>query len=293
MRCFVFGLLGAASLIAGTGWTQTPDYTLRVDVPFVAVNFSVEDLGGKPVPGLSADAFTVYEDGIPQKVVEFLPVPAPYNILLLFDRSGSTQDKWPLMQRAVAGFIAELRPQDRIAIAAFDYSLDMLLPWTNDRRRALGVLPRLIEGDQTGGTDFYAAIDQAMRREFKDAPGRGVLVVLTDGRDTSLFKTIVNTNRLPDRSQDRRYQRLLKTASSARIPAYFVAFNTDKNYQPNTIGGDEYRNLRLIFPNSPIADGYLEDVRMRMEQIAEASGGRTLYPERLDDIVPLYERIGK
>src|SRR5207249_8068275 len=99
--------------------------------------------------------------------------------------SGSTQDKWLLMQRAVAGFIANLRPQDRIAIATFDSDFAEQLNWTSDRQKALLALPQLIHPQKIGGTDFYGAVDRVLRREFNKITGRRALVVLTDGRDTS------------------------------------------------------------------------------------------------------------
>ena len=103
----------------------------------------------------------------------------------------------------------------------------------------------------------------------------------------------MTTNRLLDPKSERRFQSVLKTARNQHIPIYFVAFNTDKNLEPNVTGADEYRNLRVIFPNSSAADLYVEGVRRRMEQLAEISGGRVLYPERLEDIVPLYQQIGR
>jgi len=293
MSRFIIGLLGAAFVSGTPVLGQAPDYTLKVDVPFVSVDVMVQDPGGKPVSDLSANAFSVYENGIRQEIVHFLPVSTPYNILLLFDRSGSTQDKWLLMQRAVAGFITGMRLQDRIQIETFDYEIQTQLPWTGDRRKALGTLPQLIRGNRIGGTDFYVSVEQTLRREFKKTDGRRALVVLTDGRDTSLYKDAVNKNRLLEPRDDRPYQRLLKLARTQRIPIYFVAFNTDKNFQPNLIGGDEYRSLRVIFPNSSLADHYLMGVRARMEEVAEASGGRVLFPEQLEDIVPLYQEIGK
>jgi len=292
MPRIILGLLTAVFVSGALISSQVPDYTLKVDVPYVSVDVTVRDLGGKPINDLSADAFALYENGIPQEIVHFLPVSTPYNILLLFDRSGSTQDKWLLMQRAVAGFIASIRPQDRIALATFDYTLEMQLPWTNDRRKALRVLPELIRTSRIGGTDFYGAVEKTLRNEFKKIVGRRALVVLTDGRDTSLYKDAVNKNRLLEPKDDRSYQRLLKLARSQRIPIYFVAFNTDKNFQPNTIGGDEYRFLKVLFPKSSLPDRYLTGVRARMEEVAEAAGGRMLYPEQLEDIVPLYQQIG-
>src|SRR5205823_5056196 len=99
---------------------QQADYTLKIDVPFVSVDVTVTDPEGRVINDLPQDAFDLFENGVRQEIRLFSPVSTPYNVMLLFDRSGSTQDKWPLMQRAVAGFIASLRSQDRIAIAAFD-----------------------------------------------------------------------------------------------------------------------------------------------------------------------------
>jgi Ca-activated chloride channel homolog len=286
-----FFRLVVAAIVSGTLVSaQSPDYTLKVDVPYVSVDVTVQDSGGKVLRDLSADAFAVYENGIRQEIMHFLPVATPYNVLLLFDRSGSTQDKWLLMQRAVAGFIASLRPQDRIAIATFDSEAQLQLPWTNDRQAALLVLPELTHASRMGGTEFYRAIDQTLRHEFRKVSGRRALIVLTDGRDTSLYKDVVKRNGLLEPKDEKQFQNVLKTARTQRIPVYFVAFNTDKNFEPNKIGGDEFRFLRMIFPNSSVADRYLRGVRVRMEEITEVSGGRMLYPERLEDIVPLYQQ---
>jgi VWFA-related protein len=288
----LFGLAIAAYVSAAWVSAQAPDFTLKVDVPYVSVDVTVQDSTGNTLKDLTSQVFTIYENGVRQEITHFLPVSAPYNIFLLFDRSGSTQDKWSLMQRAVAGFIASLRPHDQIAVATFESNIDVPLPWTNDRDKALLALPQLIRPNQSGGTEFYASVDETLRRHFKTVNGRRALVVLTDGRDTSLFKYVANRNRVLELKDDRPYQKLLRTAKTQNIPVYFIAFNTDKNLAPNTIGADEYRNLRAIYRNSPIADQYLEGVRVRMEEIADASGGRILYPQRIDDIVPLYRQIG-
>jgi VWFA-related protein len=288
----LFGLLAAVLVTAAPVLGQNPEYTLKIDLPYVFVDVTAEDASGNAIRDLTRDAFSVYENGVRQEISHFLPVSAPYNILLLFDRSGSTHDKWALMQRAVGGFISSLREQDRIAIATFDYTVEMQLPWTGDRRQALLALPQLIRPNQVGGTEFYASVEQTLRREFKGITGRRALVVLTDGRDTSLYKDIVTKNRLLDSKDDRPYQKTLKAAKASRIPIYFVAFNTDKNLEPNLSGGDEYRSLRVIFPRSNVSDRYVTGVRARMEELADSSGGRVLYPQRLEDIVPLYRQIG-
>jgi VWFA-related protein len=272
-------------------FAQVPDYALRVDVPFVFFDVTVQD-SGKVINDLPKDAFELYEDGTPQEIRYFSPVSTPYNILLLFDRSGSTQDKWSLMQRAVAGFIANLRTQDRIAIATFDAELQQQLNWTSDPQKALLALPQLIRPQKIGGTDFYGAVEQTLRREFTKAGGRRALVILTDGRDTSIYKELMLRNRLLEPEEDRRYQRVLKTARNQRVPIYIIAFNTDKNLEPNRLGADEYRSLQVVFPKSSVPQRYLTGIRKRMEELADVSAGRILYPERLEDIIALYKQIG-
>jgi Ca-activated chloride channel family protein len=288
----ILRLLGIAIVSGALLSAQQPQYTLKIDVPYISVDVTVQDPAGQTLNNLPADAFELYENGIRQSLINFSPVSTAYNVLLLFDRSGSTQDKWPLMQRAVAGFIADLRPQDKIAIASFDNDVEFLQPWTGDRQNALVTLPRLTNGSNIGETNFYGAVDQTLRREFRKVNGRRALVVLTDGRDTSFYKQLVGHDRLVDPKEERPFQNVLKTARTERIPAYFIAFNTDRNLEPNTIGADEYRNLRVIYPNSDIPDRYLAAVRLRMEQLADVSGGRVIYPAKLQDIVSLYQQIG-
>jgi Ca-activated chloride channel family protein len=289
----VFRLILLAFVSAGAVSAQGPDYALKVDVSVVSVDVTAHDSSGNTIKDLPADAFGLYENGVRQTVRYFLPVSAPYDILLLFDRSGSTQDKWPLMQRAVAGFITNLRQQDRIAIATFDSDFEMQQQWTADRKSALLTLPQLLQASRIGETNFYDAVVQGLRREFRKERGRRALVVLTDGRDTSFYKDVVNRNRVLDSKDERRFQNAMKAARTERIPIYVIGFNTDKNLQPNVSGGDEYRRLRTLFPDSDIPKRYLVGVRQRIEQLAEVSGGRVLFPETLEDIVPLYQQIGR
>ena len=293
MLCIIVRLLLLAVVTTTALIGQETLYTLKVDVPLVSVDITVTDAFGKTVNDLSAQDFQVLENGIPQQIRYFSPVSSPYNILLLFDRSGSTQHKWPFMQKAVAGFVANLRPQDRIAIDCFDFEFETLAGWSDRRDKALEALTRLTTSKTIGGTALYRALDTALRRQFKDIAGRRALVVLTDGRDTSLYKGILAQNRMMNTDEDRPFQRTLRLAGDQRIPIYFVAMNTDLNFEPNIGGSDEYRNLQVIFPKSSIAEAYLNGVRSRMQQLAERSGGRMLYPRRIEDIVPLYERIGR
>ena len=89
MRLLLTSLLVAAAW-AASGRTQEPEFQLRVDVPLVSVDVRVVDSRGEPLTTLAETDFVVLEEGEEQKIQVFSSVDTPYNILLLFDRSGST-----------------------------------------------------------------------------------------------------------------------------------------------------------------------------------------------------------
>ena len=273
---------------------QAQDFTLRVDVSLVSLDVSITDEKGQPVDGLRPADFEVLENGTPQQIRYFGSSTAPYHVYLLFDSSGSTQHKWDFMRSAITGFLDYIKPQDRVSIGVFDERLTTLSEWDDPRENTLQALNPLMKGQRLGRTtEFYRSLENTIKKSFDNILERRAVIVLTDGRDTSLYREIVRHNRIMQPEDDRRFKGLYRTAEESRIPVYFIAVNTDLNLEGNTAGADEYRNLQIIFGDSPVPERYLEQVRIRMERIAEASGGRILFPRTLEDVVPLFEEIGK
>src|SRR5258708_1134379 len=52
---------------------KSAEKTIRAKTSNVVVDLIVTDRHGKHVPGLPATDFTIYEDGVPQKVISFTP----------------------------------------------------------------------------------------------------------------------------------------------------------------------------------------------------------------------------
>ena len=276
------------------GLAATQDFTLRVDVPLVILDVSVTDETGRPVDGLKPADFEVSENGKPQRIRYFGSSAAPYHVYLLFDSSGSTEHKWDFMRRATAGFVNYIKPQDRVSIGIFDERLRTLSEWDDPREHTLQALNSLIESQHVGGTtEFYRSLENTIKESFDEVPERRAVIVLTDGRDTSLYQEIVRHNRVMQPEDDRRFKKLFETAQKSQIPIYFIAVNTDLNLEGNTGGADEYRNLQILYGDSPVPEQYVEQVRIRMEQISEVSGGQILFPRTLEDVAPLFEQIGK
>ena len=110
--------------------------TLNVDVPLVSVDVVVFDSDARPMTSLQERDFLIYEDGVEQKVQSFENTNAPYNILLLFDRSSSTQGQWKSMRNSAGRFIRNLRPQDRVAVGSFDEGVIMFSKWQDTHTAA-------------------------------------------------------------------------------------------------------------------------------------------------------------
>jgi VWFA-related protein len=281
-----------AAVTATWVFAQTPPYTLKVNVPLVSVEVTAFDAGGRPITTLGQEDFHVYEDGAPREIRNFAPVSTPYSVFLLFDRSGSTESQWPLMQRAVARFLENLRPQDRVAMAAFDEDFEMLLDWTENRRDAILGLPGLLRPRAPGATDFYGAMDRVVRRQFRNVSGRKAVVVFSDGRDTRLYRRTVDLGRTPSMTEDRDFQRILRAIQQSNTPVYFIAINTDRNLGADDPGND-YLILKKLFPKTAAPHDFLVQVRERMEELAGRSAGRIFFPDTLDNVVPIYDQISR
>jgi Ca-activated chloride channel homolog len=235
-------------------------------VPVVSLDVVVTDAAGELVSNLNKDDFEIYEDGGSQQIQFFSPVSAPYNVFLLFDRSSSTQENWSFMQQAVVRFIENLRPQDRVAIAAFAKDFAVNLAWTADRKKAVSALERIGQLNDGSETRLYAALDRTLRREFKNVVGRRAVIVLTDGKDTEYAY-----------ENDGDLKKALKAAAQERVPVYFVAV-------------EDEADTRVILPRTR---QYLLEVREYMHQLADRSGGQVLLPKTLNDLMPMYAQIGR
>ena len=97
---------------------------VRVETQLVSVPAIVTNRAGRPVPHLRAANFVVFENGIKQEIVNFGTTDAPFEIALLLDTSGSTRADVALIRRAANAFIDALRPGDRVAIVAFNTTLE-------------------------------------------------------------------------------------------------------------------------------------------------------------------------
>ena len=180
----------------GAGEEVDEGDVVRVETQLVSVPAVVTDRTGRPLTGLTASDFQIFEDGRPQKIANFATTSAPFEVALLLDTSGSTREEVGLIRRAARAFIEALRPGDRVAILAFNTKQDgseklatveVKAALTDDREE----LQQAIENiGASNGTPFYDSLETVAKEVFRDSPkdelrGRRALVALTDGVDST------------------------------------------------------------------------------------------------------------
>jgi Ca-activated chloride channel family protein len=173
-------LLCAAALIAQT----TPVFKARVQL--VHVIATVKNAEGQPVGALQKSDFTISDNGVRQEIAFFqLTTEQPLSVVLLIDTSGSTAKDLKYETDSAAKFLHALltegNPQDTVALYSFNYEVREEHGFTRNYT-ALETRLKLLHGE--AGTSMYDAIHLAARA-LEPRSGRKVIVIITDGGDTT------------------------------------------------------------------------------------------------------------
>ncbi len=298
--------------------TAQGTYAVKVNVDSVFLNVSVRDRNAnRSVSGLQKDDFRVYEDGVEQRIDQFQPSEAPFNLLLLIDVSGSTQSYLHLMKQAAIEFTHQIKSNDRVAVATFNSSVYLEQGFTSDRSAAERAINRIRSG---GGTAFYDALMTSLDSYMRDVEGRSAIVVFTDGVD----------NQLEGRGGSRTlYPDLYRRVQESDTIIYTIFLDTEGRIPAITrgptrggIGGGYPRRggypgsyplpipLPIPMPNptpypnpnpnpypSPYPGGQrderaiYEEARNQLQEIADQTGGRMYSPQRAEELSGVYSQV--
>jgi Ca-activated chloride channel homolog len=175
------------SLAPSQAPTQPPTFSVKVSL--VRLLISVRDQYGGLVTNLNKQDFRVLDSGVPQDIAVFeRNTSLPLSVAVLIDTSGSTQIELHYEVDSVMKFIPALldagNPDDTFALFSFNYRTNLEADFSRNPRRAERALHAL-HGE--GGTSLYDAIYLASD-ELSSREGRHVIVVVTDGGDTTSYK---------------------------------------------------------------------------------------------------------
>ncbi|MFL6354860.1 MAG: VWA domain-containing protein [Bryobacteraceae bacterium] len=225
---------------------QAPSFSVRVNL--VRLLVSVHENSGAPITNLNKTDFRVFDSEAPQDIAVFeRNTSLPLSVAIMVDTSGSTQIELRNEVDSVLRFIPTLlsagNRDDMFALFSFNWRTNMELDFCRNQHRAERVLHAL-RGE--GGTSLYDAIYLASD-SLADREGRHVMLVVTDGGDTTSYK---------------RYEDALKAAQRADALVYPIIVVPVANEAGRNTGGEH-----------------------ALATLAESTGGRIFYAagfEQLD-----------
>ena len=171
--------------------------TFRADAITVTVDTAVVDNKGHFIPNIPKNYFRVLEDGVPQPIADFSKGEAPMTIAMVVEFSARFQQYysagWFQTLNASYGFVQLLRPEDYLAIIAYDLRTEILSDFTTDRQKTAEAMNRLrIPGFSE--SNMYDALVETAKR-MQDIEGRKAILLIASGLDTFSKLTFDKTRR--------------------------------------------------------------------------------------------------
>src|SRR5215217_2067764 len=134
------------------------------------------------VGSLAKEDFRVQENGQEQTVTYFDSTEVPFDLVLVIDLSGSTQEKSNLIKKSTLRFIEAARPKDRLAIVTFSGATNLISPLTLDRAQLAASVLNMEGGGESHVWDAVKfALDDVLGP--KTLERRRAVVLMTDGVD--------------------------------------------------------------------------------------------------------------
>jgi VWFA-related protein len=228
---------------------------------------AVLDNKGHFIPNIPRGNFRVLEDNVPQQVSSFSTnADAPMTIALVIEFSAQFQqlysEGWYETLVATYGFVETLKPDDYVAVVAYDLKTEILSDFSIDRSKTQEALQRLRVAGFSESNMFDALVDTAQR--MSTIEGRKAILLIGTGRDT--FSKLT-------------FDKARKGIQEAGVPIYAISM-----LQAMRIMADPYMSgpQRLDFLQ---ADNELNT-------FARETGGQAFFPRFIAEYPSIYKSVG-
>jgi VWFA-related protein len=234
---------------------QRPSFRAGIDM--VSLTVTVTDTSNHYVTDLDQSDFNVFEDGVRQDVTFFNKRQLPIALSLLLDSSASMEDKIDMLQTAAINFVHRLKPVDVAQIIDFDSRVEVRQNFTSNQEALEAAIRQISAG---GSTSLHNAIYISLKELKKiqarsdDDVRRQALIVFSDGEDTSSLVS---------------FDEVLDVAKRSETAIYTIALRS---------------------PEPSHSKGFRE-AEFTMRQLAQETGGRPFFPNRIEDLNGVYGQI--
>jgi VWFA-related protein len=171
--------------------------TFRSDVNTVQLDVAVLDNKGRFIPNIPRGNFRILEDGVPQQIAGYNMGEAPMTVCLVIEFSNLFQqywsETWYQTLTAAYGFLETLKPEDYVAVVAYDLRPEILSDFSTDKRAAHEAMQRLRIAAYSESNLYDAVVDTAER--MSEIEGRKAIVLISSGMDTFSKLTFDKTRR--------------------------------------------------------------------------------------------------
>jgi Ca-activated chloride channel family protein len=171
--------LALAGALSAALLAQEP--TFKSGTEIVSLFVTVADAQGRLVPDLTKDDFEIYDNEKLQSIVYFENVIQPISVVVMLDTSGSMTGSIALLKQAAEQFLLRLLPADQGRVGAFNDKIQISAHFTKNRDDLISDVKELDFGN---GTRLWDAVQTSLD-ELNGVEGRRVVLVFTDGEDTS------------------------------------------------------------------------------------------------------------
>jgi VWFA-related protein len=241
--------------------------TFKADVDTVSVDVAVLDKNGHFIPGIQKGFFRVLEDNVPQQISGYNVGEAPMTISMVIEFSNKFQSlygrTWFQTLELAWGFASTLKPEDYVAVVAYDIRPEILSDFTTNRAQTNEALHRLTIPAWSEANLFDAITDTADRMSAIE--GRKAILLISSGIDTFSKLTFDKTR---------------KNLQEAGVPIYAIGL---------------MQTLRIMMEASGRLGGIQEmdflQADNQMRTFATETGGMSFFPRFEGEFGNIFQQI--
>jgi VWFA-related protein len=169
-------------VIPGMGRAQQEQPLFRAGITLVKIDAQVTDPQGRPISGLRAEEFRIFDEGEPQNAVFFGHEAEPLDVLLLLDVSGSMRRLLEEMASNARAALKQLHENDRVGVMLFARYQRVEIELSDELGAAeSGIRAATRKQDLGAGTSINESI-VAAAKYMREQPARGrrAILMVTD-----------------------------------------------------------------------------------------------------------------
>ena len=241
--------------------------SFKSDVAVVTVDVAVLDNKGHFIPGIPAGNFRVLEDNVPQPIKGMNLGEAPMTVAMVIEFSNLFQryygETWYQTLVASWGFLESLKPEDYIAVVAYDIRPEILTDFTTDKNKAREAMQRLNIPAFSESNLYDALTDTADR--MSGIEGRKAIVLISSGIDTFSKKN---------------YDETRKALQQSGVPVYPIGLMQALRIMAEAYGG-----------MGPIQQLDFLQADNAMRTFAKETGGIAFFPRFMGEFPTIFQNI--